>query len=313
MRVLCAARAICVFHQGMLASLEEFASRMCPEGHAHSAADDAIRIQTKDLLQHVNVIPQAVELPSLPQAHSYPTLHEAAGVPDEEAVVLLPAGIRPVKDVSFCMRAFAEYNARSGATPLHLVVVGPILSHDELARVTAAMDAAHTEARLTQPRMHLLPPVPRPQLLAWMRSSIAVLNSSLSEGMPNAVMEAMALGVPVVVRRNTGNTALVQHGVTGTVFDMPEEAVAACAACANGEGAPGDSAAGKVACSPSGASTVDGGAGLSPSQMAAAGKAHIEEAFSCEAEAAAWLQLLRDVAPPTAPASASEAAGIGSR
>jgi glycosyltransferase involved in cell wall biosynthesis len=46
----------------------------------------------------------------------------------------------------------------------------------------------------------------------------AVVNSSLSEGMSNALLEAMAAGVPVLARANAGNRAVVRAGRTGLLF-----------------------------------------------------------------------------------------------
>lgn len=35
-------------------------------------------------------------------------------------------------------------------------------------------------------------------------------------------LKAMDLGTPVIARRNDGNEALIQHGVTGFLFSSPE-------------------------------------------------------------------------------------------
>ena len=48
-----------------------------------------------------------------------------------------------------------------------------------------------------------------------------LLHPSLWEGMPNAVIEAMALGLPVVASDIVGNKSLVQHGVTGFLVSNP--------------------------------------------------------------------------------------------
>jgi glycosyltransferase involved in cell wall biosynthesis len=58
-----------------------------------------------------------------------------------------------------------------------------------------------------------------------MRTSFAYINTSVNEGMCLAILEAMTLGVPVLARRNTGNTSLIKHGKTGLLFDTPDEAV----------------------------------------------------------------------------------------
>lgn len=73
------------------------------------------------------------------------------------------------------------------------------------------------------------PPVPREQLLRWLASDAHILlNSSVSEGQCGAILEAMALGVPVVARHNEGNASLIHHGVTGLLYGTPQEAVQCC-------------------------------------------------------------------------------------
>ncbi|MCU1286130.1 MAG: glycosyl transferase group 1 [Acidobacteriales bacterium] len=49
----------------------------------------------------------------------------------------------------------------------------------------------------------------------WIRSCELLVNPSLSEGMPNAVMEAMAVGTPVVATAVGGVPEFVKHGVSG--------------------------------------------------------------------------------------------------
>ena len=49
-----------------------------------------------------------------------------------------------------------------------------------------------------------------------MRASFAVLNTSESEGVCGALLEAMALGVPVVARRNGSNENFIVHQVLGS-------------------------------------------------------------------------------------------------
>jgi glycosyltransferase involved in cell wall biosynthesis len=64
----------------------------------------------------------------------------------------------------------------------------------------------------------------RDQLAARYREANLFLFPSRHEGMPNALLEAMASGLPVVATRVAGNEELVQDGVTGTLVkaeDIP--------------------------------------------------------------------------------------------
>ena len=52
---------------------------------------------------------------------------------------------------------------------------------------------------------------------------------SRAEGLPNAVLEYMAAGLPVIVSRVGGNVELVEDGVTGLLVP-PEDSAALSAA-----------------------------------------------------------------------------------
>lgn len=63
----------------------------------------------------------------------------------------------------------------------------------------------------------------REALAKWYHSSTLFLFPSRHEGMPNAVLEAMASGLPVVASRIAGNEELVVEGLTGRLTD-PDDA-----------------------------------------------------------------------------------------
>ena len=53
-----------------------------------------------------------------------------------------------------------------------------------------------------------------------------VLNTSLSEGLAAVILEAWSAGKVIVARRNSGNCAVIKEGVSGVLFDTPEECIA---------------------------------------------------------------------------------------
>ena len=61
----------------------------------------------------------------------------------------------------------------------------------------------------------------RDELSRWYHSSTLFLFPSRHEGMPNAVLEAMAAGLPVIASRIAGNEELVIDGLTGRLV-QPE-------------------------------------------------------------------------------------------
>lgn len=52
----------------------------------------------------------------------------------------------------------------------------------------------------------------------WLRQATCLVRPSLTEGMPLTVLEAMAMGTPVVASAIPGNTDLVEHEMTGLLF-----------------------------------------------------------------------------------------------
>jgi len=107
----------------------------------------------------------------------------------------LPAGLRSGRYFLFCGRAEARKNldrlaaahAASG-TALPLVIVGPQVPGE-----------ARLEAQLrSYPAVVRVPWVPRPELLGMLRRARALLFPSLAEGFGLPIVEAMALGCPVL-------------------------------------------------------------------------------------------------------------------
>ena len=62
----------------------------------------------------------------------------------------------------------------------------------------------------------------REELTRWYHHSNLFLFPSRHEGMPNAVMEAMSSGLPVVATRIAGNEELVLDGVTGLLVNAED-------------------------------------------------------------------------------------------
>lgn len=134
---------------------------------------------------------------------------------------LLPTALRPVKDPLFLLDAYEQWfraDAFAGA-PL-LLMCGPERGDDAFAARFRAAVAACSGVRFVGV-------LPREQLLALehSRRCLAVLNTSESEGLANALVEAALVGAPRVARNIAGNRSVVEHGVTGFLFDTPQQCV----------------------------------------------------------------------------------------
>jgi colanic acid/amylovoran biosynthesis glycosyltransferase len=123
------------------------------------------------------------------------------------------------------LAAFATFRARSGAPGATLTLIGD----GELRRALeaqAARLALGDSVRFTG----LLPHARVAEELG--RAHVFVLPSRTSrsgdmEGIPVALMEAMAQGLPVLATRHSGTPELVEHGVSGLLCDEGDRAALA--------------------------------------------------------------------------------------
>ncbi|XP_034025648.1 glycosyltransferase 1 domain-containing protein 1 [Thalassophryne amazonica] len=134
---------------------------------------------------------------------------------DELHVFLLVCGLRRVKDPLYLVQIFTEWHNEN---PLNvLVIIGPKMDPVLTLEVEAVVEQTAG--------VFLAPERSQQELHAAMKKCSAVVNSSLSEGMSAAILEAMDLGVPVVARDIPGNAAVVHHEVTGLLYSTPQEFV----------------------------------------------------------------------------------------
>ncbi|XP_022612093.1 glycosyltransferase 1 domain-containing protein 1 isoform X1 [Seriola dumerili] len=134
---------------------------------------------------------------------------------DELRVFLLVCGLRRVKDPLYLVEVFSEWHCEN---PLNvLVIIGPKIDPvftEEFEAVVKRTAGVFLAQERSQQELH-----------AAMKRCFAVVNSSVSEGMSAAILEAMDLGVPVLARDIPGNAAVVQHEFTGLLYSSPQEFV----------------------------------------------------------------------------------------
>jgi glycosyltransferase involved in cell wall biosynthesis len=80
---------------------------------------------------------------------------------------------------------------------------------------TAPLWESLEDAAKTLPNFHLLPPRPRPELLDLIARSVAVVNTSEYEGMPNIFLEAWSRGVPALTLNHDPDSIVARHHLGG--------------------------------------------------------------------------------------------------
>jgi len=152
-------------------------------------------------------IPQAV----VTSSESSFNLRQEIDVDDSTFLILQVAGFRPVKDPSFAVDTVC---ARENSA---FVIIGAHLD-EELTQSMKTLEKSWSN-------LYIFDVMPHEDLLQCICQSDCALNTSLSEGMCNFILESMALDTPVVARRNEGNQNLLEGGC-GLLFDTEEELTA---------------------------------------------------------------------------------------
>jgi glycosyltransferase involved in cell wall biosynthesis len=146
----------------------------------------------------------------IPQGiHEFPN---AEGRAEKEAgsfLFVLPAGIRKVKNVPAAISMLASLYERDSR--IRLWIVGPVLEKEEGDKVRELVEQNAEWIRYLEQLPHM-------EMGGIYRCADVVLNTSLSEGQSSAILEAMAMGIPVLVSDIAGNRDIVSHGKTGYLY-----------------------------------------------------------------------------------------------
>eukprot|EP00111_Clytia_hemisphaerica_P006553 TCONS_00018973-protein len=164
------------------------------------------------------VQPQGVTIERIgPTNYSFQHLFNDNGMSEvktkEKIIFLFVGGIRPVKDPLFLIYTFAQMHEENDR--ILFVIIGPILD-EEYAR----------KCRLATSKLkgiYMFDQISRDKVHALIHQSVALVNSSIEEGMAGAILESMKIETPVVVRNNRGNASIVQHQSTGLLFQHPQD------------------------------------------------------------------------------------------
>jgi glycosyltransferase involved in cell wall biosynthesis len=127
----------------------------------------------------------------------------------EAGLVVGTVGVlRPEKNLAHLVEAFQRI--REGSARMKLLIIGSGPEEESLRALAARLGVA--------PQCSFLPSTA--DVTAALSSIDIFVHPSLSEGLPNAVMEAMACGCTVLASRVGGCPELIEDGVHGMLF-MP--------------------------------------------------------------------------------------------
>lgn len=136
---------------------------------------------------------------------------QTLGASPDTCVIGSVGRLDPIKDYSLLLRALARMGPAARTWRLVLVGDGPLRAVLEReARELGISDRVYLAGRQVD-------------VENWLRAFDVFVLPSLSEGMSNAVLEAMAVGLPVVCRDLAAHREVIEPGIHGVLLDPCDE------------------------------------------------------------------------------------------
>jgi glycogen synthase len=142
----------------------------------------------------IDLIPNGIDVPELDGLRK-----------DDRPTIVTSGRLVEQKGLEYLIRALPEIAAAVPGVRLELIGEGPLRSALE-----SLADSLGVRNRLT-----ITGWLPLPQVIEHLAKATVFVFPSLDEGMPNALLEAMACGLPVVATAISGNEDLVTPQVNG--------------------------------------------------------------------------------------------------
>ncbi|HEV3004226.1 MAG TPA: glycosyltransferase [Pirellulales bacterium] len=176
--------------------------------------DIADEVQAAQIVpaRKIEVVANGIDTARFTRRSDASRLRQELGIPADAFVVGTLGRMSEIKRQDLLIRSFARL--AEGRTELHLLLVGDGPLRSELEQLAASLTTAG--------RIHFAGYQPQPQRYLQLMDVFAL--ASRSEGMPLAVLEAWAAGVPVVASRVGGLPELIDDGLTGLMFSSGDEA-----------------------------------------------------------------------------------------
>lgn len=151
--------------------------------------------------QEIRVIPNGIDLASL-RHPPYKVERAELGIDDDALVLIYCGRLSREKNIGFLLDAFR--GVCEAIPNAHLVLIGGGSSARELRARTSAQEPVHFVGQ-----------VPYDQVAGYLAIGDLFVTASVTEVHPLSVIEAIAVGLPVVAIRSPGIEDTIRHGVDG--------------------------------------------------------------------------------------------------
>lgn len=151
----------------------------------------------------IALIPNGVAIPKM----SNEITEDHQSELDEKIICLSVGRLIKRKRFDLLLNAWAEQKNINDAT---LIIIGDGPERNRLEKMASNL--------MVSDSIHFFGSVIHDKVLYWLKQAHCFILPSDSEGMSNALLEAMAYGLPVIVSNIHANYSLIQDGINGFLF-----------------------------------------------------------------------------------------------
>ena len=181
---------------------------------------DAVIALTEDMKREIRkvcnrnvfVIPNAIELSEFAGLSREKARRELQ-IDIDDRIMLFVGGLRSVKGVEFLIQAMSIVGRHY--SKVKLLIVGDGKERQSLESLTRKLDLERL--------VNFIGGTSHKNILGYMAASDVFVLPSLSEGFPNVLLEAMAVGLPIVATNVRGIPEIIKDGENGFLVD-PKDA-----------------------------------------------------------------------------------------
>lgn len=127
----------------------------------------------------------------------------------KKTVIIFVGKLAKSKGIFELLTAFIKLNYKY--SDLYLILIGNISERTVLDKIISSNYANN--------KIHLVGEIPQNEIPYWLSASDIFVFPTYNEGLPNALMEAMACGLPVVATKVGGIPEVVRDGQNGILID----------------------------------------------------------------------------------------------
>ena len=160
-----------------------------------------------------HVIPNGVDVHKFERLPSKEEARRLRGLPADGTLLTFVAKVIPAKRLEWVLDVVRRVPKTTA------VVVGSYTEEHYGDRYYRELQAAYPDI---WDRVIFTGEVPWDHIPSYLAASDVFLHSSVFEGQPNSVLEAMAAGVPCVVSDIPAHREIIRHGETGFLAESPE-------------------------------------------------------------------------------------------